>query len=239
MDPIRRALDAELMEMLVGRGVVEIQGFGSLKSMLYRAYEGRDPRTGQIVHVPATRNVFFTAAPELRERIADDRRGERLPIAAPDLVVSVAARTAEPRDEVATALAQWLNGVVDASEVHTLGRPVGAAGILQILTKPATQVRNPQTAEMIDVPARRVVAFTTSRCARVRMGGGTLRGYIASPRVAELLAAAHDVLELAAALDAVADGAVLTEDDTCAVLEHAERVAPAIDLEALLAKLPY
>src|SRR4051812_29206146 len=51
-----------------GEGI-EIRGFGSFSIRTYREYEGRNPRTGQSVHVRPKRLAFFKVGKELRERV--------------------------------------------------------------------------------------------------------------------------------------------------------------------------
>lgn len=48
---------------------IEIRGFGSFTVRQYKAYEGRNPRTGQPVHVPPKRMPFFKVGKDLRERV--------------------------------------------------------------------------------------------------------------------------------------------------------------------------
>ncbi|MBX2810904.1 MAG: integration host factor subunit beta [Myxococcales bacterium] len=48
---------------------VEIRGFGSFTSRPYGAYTGRNPRTGETIHVPAKRLPFFKVGKELKERV--------------------------------------------------------------------------------------------------------------------------------------------------------------------------
>ena len=54
---------------------IEIRGFGSFTIRTYDAYEGRNPRTGETVHVKPKRLAFFKVGKELRERV-NDGRGE-------------------------------------------------------------------------------------------------------------------------------------------------------------------
>ena len=51
-----------------GEGI-EIRGFGSFTVREYRAYDGRNPRTGATVHVKPKRLAFFKVGKELRERV--------------------------------------------------------------------------------------------------------------------------------------------------------------------------
>ncbi len=55
-----------------GEGI-EIRGFGSFSLREYKAYEGRNPRTGETVYVKPKRLAFFRVGKELRERVNDGR----------------------------------------------------------------------------------------------------------------------------------------------------------------------
>jgi integration host factor subunit beta len=48
---------------------IEIRGFGSFVNRSYGAYQGRNPKTGQIVQVPPKRVPFFKVGKELKERV--------------------------------------------------------------------------------------------------------------------------------------------------------------------------
>ena len=58
---------------------IEIRGFGSFTVRQYRAYDGRNPRTGAIVQVRPKRLAFFKVGKELRERVNDRRRSTEAP----------------------------------------------------------------------------------------------------------------------------------------------------------------
>jgi integration host factor subunit beta len=55
-----------------GEGI-EIRGFGSFTVRDYKAYEGRNPRTGDTVHVSPKRLAFFKVGKELRDRVNRSR----------------------------------------------------------------------------------------------------------------------------------------------------------------------
>ena len=55
-----------------GEGI-EIRGFGSFTVRDYKAYEGRNPRTGDTVNVKPKRLAFFKVGKELRERVNQSR----------------------------------------------------------------------------------------------------------------------------------------------------------------------
>jgi integration host factor subunit beta len=54
---------------------IEIRGFGSFTVRDYKAYEGRNPRTGDTVHVRPKRLAFFKVGKELRERVNQSQKG--------------------------------------------------------------------------------------------------------------------------------------------------------------------
>ncbi|MCC6749419.1 MAG: integration host factor subunit beta [Deltaproteobacteria bacterium] len=58
------------MEAALKRGErIEIRGFGSFEIRHYKAYEGRNPRTGAKVDVRPKRLPFFKVGKELKERV--------------------------------------------------------------------------------------------------------------------------------------------------------------------------
>ena len=69
----------DTMEASLKRGErIEIRGFGSFEIREYRAYEGRNPRTGTAVAVKPKRLPFFKVGKELKERVnAGARRGAK------------------------------------------------------------------------------------------------------------------------------------------------------------------
>ena len=52
---------------------IEIRGFGSFSIRAYKEYQGRNPRTGEAVHVRPKRLAFFKVGKELRERVNNGR----------------------------------------------------------------------------------------------------------------------------------------------------------------------
>ena len=52
---------------------IEIRGFGSFEIREYKAYEGRNPRTGSAVPVRPKRLPFFKVGKELKERVNSAR----------------------------------------------------------------------------------------------------------------------------------------------------------------------
>jgi len=60
----------DCMERSMSRGEkVEIRGFGTFQVRSYRAYRGRNPRSGQVVDVSPKRLPHFKVAKELAARI--------------------------------------------------------------------------------------------------------------------------------------------------------------------------
>ncbi len=48
---------------------IEIRGFGTFVSKHYPAYEGRNPRTGEVIQVDEKHLPFFKVGKNLRERV--------------------------------------------------------------------------------------------------------------------------------------------------------------------------
>jgi len=59
----------EFARVLKNGGRIEIRGFGSFSVRDYRAFEGRNPKTGEKHPVGAKRLPFFKVAKELKERV--------------------------------------------------------------------------------------------------------------------------------------------------------------------------
>jgi integration host factor subunit beta len=78
---------------------IEIRGFGSFEIREYRAYEGRNPRTGSAVAVKPKRLPFFKVGKELKERVnAGARRGAK-PAPVATATDGVAKQRPEAADE--------------------------------------------------------------------------------------------------------------------------------------------
>jgi integration host factor subunit beta len=78
---------------------IEIRGFGSFTVRQYKAYEGRNPRTGEPVHVKPKRLPFFKVGKDLRERV------DNQPADASAAAVPRGPATAEPPRREAPAAA--------------------------------------------------------------------------------------------------------------------------------------
>jgi len=58
-----------LADELAGSGRIEIRGFGSFVVKEYKAYMGRNPKTGEVIKVKPKKLPFFKVGKELRERV--------------------------------------------------------------------------------------------------------------------------------------------------------------------------
>jgi integration host factor beta subunit len=56
---------------------IEIRGFGSFQVKVREARDGRNPKTGEMVNIPAKRTPFFKVGKELKEMV--DRTDPRTP----------------------------------------------------------------------------------------------------------------------------------------------------------------
>ncbi len=61
-----------MKEQLMEGGRIEIRGFGSFEMREYRAYTGRNPKTGKAVQVKPKRMPFFKCGLDLKEQLNSD-----------------------------------------------------------------------------------------------------------------------------------------------------------------------
>ena len=66
----------ESMEQALIKGErIEIRGFGSFKVKNYDGYQGRNPKTGEVINVKPKKLPFFKVGKELKERVNAGRSG--------------------------------------------------------------------------------------------------------------------------------------------------------------------
>lgn len=58
-----------MTDTLAHGGRIEIRGFGSFVVKDYKAYMGRNPKTGEVIEVRPKKLPFFKVGKELRERV--------------------------------------------------------------------------------------------------------------------------------------------------------------------------
>ena len=58
-----------MIESLRGGDRIEIRGFGSFQVKIREARDGRNPKTGEPVHISAKRTPFFKVGKELKEMV--------------------------------------------------------------------------------------------------------------------------------------------------------------------------
>jgi integration host factor subunit beta len=51
---------------------IEIRNFGNFVVKKYKQYTGRNPKTGELVHVPAKQMPFFKVGLELKKRVNNE-----------------------------------------------------------------------------------------------------------------------------------------------------------------------
>jgi integration host factor subunit beta len=59
-----------LTEAMLAGDRIEIRGFGSFVVNDYKAYTGRNPKTGESINVQPKKLPFFKVGKELKERVA-------------------------------------------------------------------------------------------------------------------------------------------------------------------------
>jgi integration host factor subunit beta len=108
------------MEASLRRGErIEIRGFGSFEIRNYRAYDGRNPRTGSAVSVKPKRLPFFKVGKELKERV------NAAPDSAPGAAGSTAAATA--KKAVADGGGNGNDAAAPTSAASSTTKPAGPA----------------------------------------------------------------------------------------------------------------
>ncbi|MCF6179021.1 MAG: integration host factor subunit beta [Geopsychrobacter sp.] len=58
-----------MADALIDNDRIEIRGFGSFMVKDYKAYMGRNPKTGEVIEVKPKKLPFFKVGKELRERV--------------------------------------------------------------------------------------------------------------------------------------------------------------------------
>lgn len=58
-----------MIESLMKDDRIEIRGFGSFVNRKYEAYQGRNPRTGEVINVEGKKLPFFKMGKELKEQL--------------------------------------------------------------------------------------------------------------------------------------------------------------------------
>ena len=63
---------------------IEIRGLGAFHVKHYEGYQGRNPKTGQVIPVKPKRGILFRTGKELRDRVnlTDEKPAEGAPVAA-------------------------------------------------------------------------------------------------------------------------------------------------------------
>jgi len=64
-----------MIESLRGGDRIEIRGFGSFQVKIREARDGRNPKTGEPVHISAKRTPFFKVGKELKEMVDSSPAG--------------------------------------------------------------------------------------------------------------------------------------------------------------------
>jgi len=68
-EEIANRIFGDIEKALVRGERVELRGFGSFKIKRYKGYQGRNPKTGEIINVAPKKLPFFKVGKELKERV--------------------------------------------------------------------------------------------------------------------------------------------------------------------------
>lgn len=132
----RYAVAEQVWATLVAGQELDVGGLGHFSIDEYKAYEGRNPRTGATIKVPRKRLPFFKADP-----------------AAYDMLVDI-SKSPSPTHWVTAMLAELAEG-----------KPAvfGRVGVFITRTKEGRRGRDPKTGAQTLVPARVVLTFLPSQ----------------------------------------------------------------------------
>lgn len=74
-----------MKDALCGGDNIEIRGLGAFHVKHYEGYQGRNPKTGQVIPVKPKRGILFRTGKELRDRVnrAEEKPAESAPAPAP------------------------------------------------------------------------------------------------------------------------------------------------------------
>jgi integration host factor subunit beta len=78
-EEIVRVFFDEILSALTTEGRVEVRGFGSFSVRKYRSYEGRNPKSGDVIVVQEKKLPFFKTGLELRQRVDGLGVSENIP----------------------------------------------------------------------------------------------------------------------------------------------------------------
>lgn len=157
--PSRAAVAEDVFAKLVAGESAEIPDLGEIMIREYKAYEGRNPRTGETVSVPRKRLPFFMTNAALREHF---NGGGRAPTT-PWVAAMVADMTSNP--------------VV-----------FGRVGVFGVVRKEEAAARDPSTGSEVVIPQRTIVTFRPSRQLKRRLNEQPEPKITESASVDEMLA---------------------------------------------------
>lgn len=78
-ETIVNTIFGSMIDSLLKGERIEIRGFGVFEIRNYKGYAGRNPKTGQSVHVEPKRAPFFKMGKELQERLNTAIQGSAAP----------------------------------------------------------------------------------------------------------------------------------------------------------------
>lgn len=71
-DLIVNSICQKMIQSLLEGKRIEIRGFGSFIIKNYKSYQGRNPRTGELIHIAEKKLPFFKVGKELRNKLNVD-----------------------------------------------------------------------------------------------------------------------------------------------------------------------
>jgi nucleoid DNA-binding protein len=147
-----------------------LPGVGRLGTRRYEPYLGRNPRTGEVILVPATVSPFFRVAPGLVRALNGDEASSDEASNDEDVYddnVDAAPKTVRTR--FADALGERIRAKLVSGETVTIDE----LGTFEVVEKQGCNGVNPLTDEEVTIPARRVVLFRAAESLKTRLRDST------------------------------------------------------------------
>jgi len=170
IEQARNALQATV-ETIIGAVVegdeVVIEGFGSFESRERKAREGRNPKTGELIVIPATKVPVFSPGAAFKEAVSGEQDVGMNRNQLADSIASKADITIEQaRNSLQAIVETIIDAVVEGDQVVIEG-----FGAFDRRERPAREGRNPQTGQVIEIPATNVPAFSPGAAFKEAVSG--------------------------------------------------------------------
>lgn len=145
---------------------VTLVGFGSFESRERKAREGRNPKTGDKMEIPATKVPAFSAGKSFKDLVASGYNSleteEQVGMNKGELVDAVSEKASVSKkvadDIISQTLSVIMKEVASGDKVTLVG-----FGSFEARTRKAREGRNPKTGDKMKIPETNIPAFSASK----------------------------------------------------------------------------